>query len=234
MALPDGVSRDSIRAVYESLIGSGTSAQTTQGNVASGATDSGNPVKVGGVYNTTLPTLTNGQRGDVQLDVNGNLRTAITAFSQTITAGIGAVVTFPYATNAAATSRPFGTMPYKHNGASLDPDRKPSGASRIPSAAGTTNATVAKASAGDLWTITGTNASAAVKYLKFYNVASAPTVGTTAIVLTLALPVGAFRFNMAGHYFGTGIAYALTGLAADADTTALAAADILGLNVTYA
>jgi hypothetical protein len=42
------------------------------GDVASGATDSGNPVKVGGVYNSTPPTLTTGQRGDLQVDVNGN------------------------------------------------------------------------------------------------------------------------------------------------------------------
>lgn len=37
------------------------------GAVASGAADSGNPVKVGGVFNTTPATLTNGQRGDLQL-----------------------------------------------------------------------------------------------------------------------------------------------------------------------
>lgn len=43
------------------------------GNVASGTTDAGNPVKVGGRYNTTLPTLTNGQRGDLQLGVRGAL-----------------------------------------------------------------------------------------------------------------------------------------------------------------
>lgn len=33
--------------------------------VAAQATDSGNPVKVGGVYRSTPPTLTNGQRGDL-------------------------------------------------------------------------------------------------------------------------------------------------------------------------
>lgn len=44
------------------------------GNVASGATDSGNPVKVGGKYNSTPPTLTDGQRGDLQLDSAGNLK----------------------------------------------------------------------------------------------------------------------------------------------------------------
>jgi hypothetical protein len=38
------------------------------GNVAAGTGDSGNGVKVSGVFNTTVPTLTNGQRGDVQVD----------------------------------------------------------------------------------------------------------------------------------------------------------------------
>lgn len=50
---------------------SGGSGQI-QGGVASGATDSGNPVKTGGVYNTTPPTLTNGQRGDTQMDQQGD------------------------------------------------------------------------------------------------------------------------------------------------------------------
>ena len=45
----------------------------TGGGVASGATDSGNPIKVGGIYNSTAPTFTNGQRGDLQIDVKGNV-----------------------------------------------------------------------------------------------------------------------------------------------------------------
>lgn len=52
-------------------------AVTVTGNVASGATDSGNPVKTGGVYNTTLPTPSNGQRVDTQSDLNG--RTLVAA-----------------------------------------------------------------------------------------------------------------------------------------------------------
>lgn len=48
-----------------------TAAAEVVGNVAAGATDSGKPVKVGGVYNTTFPTLTNGQRGDTQLTARG-------------------------------------------------------------------------------------------------------------------------------------------------------------------
>lgn len=47
--------------------------QQIVGSVPAGTTDSGNGVKVSGVFNTTLPTLTTGQRGDVQLDSNGRL-----------------------------------------------------------------------------------------------------------------------------------------------------------------
>lgn len=47
--------------------------QQVQGNVATGATDSGNPLKIGGVFNTVPPTLTNAQRGDAQLDNRGSL-----------------------------------------------------------------------------------------------------------------------------------------------------------------
>lgn len=38
------------------------------GDVDAGSSDSGSPVKVGGVYNATLPTLTDADRGDIQLD----------------------------------------------------------------------------------------------------------------------------------------------------------------------
>lgn len=54
------------------LRGSATGGAFMQGNIASGVADSGNPVKMGGVNNTTAPTLTNGQRGDVQLGVRGS------------------------------------------------------------------------------------------------------------------------------------------------------------------
>lgn len=61
------------------------------GNVASGATDSGNPVKVGGVYNSTLPTLTNGKRGDLQVGTRGALNVQIMGPDSTTTVGTTAV-----------------------------------------------------------------------------------------------------------------------------------------------
>lgn len=47
------------------------------GNVASGAADSGNPLKIGGRYNSTPPTLSDGNRADIQLDANGNLKVSL-------------------------------------------------------------------------------------------------------------------------------------------------------------
>jgi hypothetical protein len=45
----------------------------TVGNVASAATDSGNPVKIGGIFNTTQPTVTTGQRVNLQATNRGAL-----------------------------------------------------------------------------------------------------------------------------------------------------------------
>lgn len=51
--------------------------EVVTGNVASGSVDSGNPVKVGGKYNLTAPTLLDGNRGDLQVDSRGNLHVAL-------------------------------------------------------------------------------------------------------------------------------------------------------------
>ena len=108
--------------------------------------------------------------------------------------------------------------------------------SRLLSAAATTNGTSVKTTAGTIYGITLYNASGANKFLKFYNKASAPTVGTDVPILTYLLPPAATFFidRSSGIYFSTGIAYAITGLAAEAATTAVAAADILCLNIEYA
>ena len=108
-------------------------------------------------------------------------------------------------------------------------------ASRLPSAAASVNATLVRAGAGRVFMVNGNNAKASVVYLKFYDKATAPTVGTDVPVLTLAIPASApFQFDLGGFQFSLGIGYGLTTDAADAGTTALLAADVLGLNVLYA
>ena len=108
---------------------------------------------------------------------------------------------------------------------------------RLPSAAATTNATVVKASAGRVYKIDGYNAAAAVRYIKLYDKATAPTVGTDTPVVTLAIGPSSridLDIGLIGEYFAAGISYALTTGAPDADTGALTLADIVGLNIWYA
>jgi len=45
------------------------------GAIAHDAADSGNPIKIGGKYNAADETLDDGDRGDLQLDINGYLKT---------------------------------------------------------------------------------------------------------------------------------------------------------------
>jgi hypothetical protein len=49
--------------------------QFVVGNVASGSADSGNGVKVSGVYTTAVPAITNGQRSDIHTDSRGAMLT---------------------------------------------------------------------------------------------------------------------------------------------------------------
>lgn len=99
--------------------------------------------------------------------------------------------------------------------------------------AATTNATSVKASAGNLFSMYLINNSAAVKYFKFYNKASAPTVGTDTPVAVIGIPASGNNFVMDGNTwvwprFSTGIAFAITGAVTDADTTAVAVNDVSG------
>jgi len=88
-----------------------------------------------------------------------------------------------------------------------------------------TNASAPKTSAGNLFEVTVSNPTATPIYVKFYNKASAPTVGTDVPVLTLAVPATAagvgektYNFGAIGKRFTTGIAMAATAAAAATDT----------------
>lgn len=97
--------------------------------------------------------------------------------------------------------------------------------------AASTNGTSVKASAGVVYGIIAFNLNAAVRYLKIYNKASAPTVGTDTPVMTVPIPAATtgagFSFNVpCGFDLSTGLAFALTTAAATADTGAVAASEI--------
>ena len=105
--------------------------------------------------------------------------------------------------------------------------------------AASTNASTVKAGAGNLYSIHAINTNAsAVRYLKLYNLAANPTVGTSIPVATFAIPGNSqgagftITFSM-GPNFSTGIALAITAGVADNDTTAILANEVT-VTLTYA
>lgn len=96
--------------------------------------------------------------------------------------------------------------------------------------AASTNATLTKNAAGSVYNIQAFNNGATIGYLKFYNKASSPTVGTDTPVTTILIPANSSSLGAGAvislpvpKNFSTGIAWALTANVADSDTTAVAA-----------
>lgn len=114
---------------------------TTNGNVASGATDSGNPTKVGGRYNATAPTFTDGQRGDLQLSSKGEVLGAVSnLLTSTSPASVSAAGD---ATNASTTGLFVNSKGMLYNGATID--RQYSGSGSAAAGAGLGAAAVEEA-----------------------------------------------------------------------------------------
>ena len=143
------------------------------------------------------------------------LTTEITAGRGSIAAGQGLPV------NVTST---LSTIPYLTPSISYGAT---AGATRLSDA--TTNAVLVKASAGAISHIFASNTTAAWKFVKFYNKATAPVVGTDAPLFVIGIPpndtltiplVMQLRFSL-------GIGFAITGGAATTDVTATAAGDVL-------
>lgn len=182
-------------------IASNQSAVIVGGSAASGASNTGNPAKIGGSFNTTQPTVTNGQVVDAQFTARGAaiVATGVDAFNVVPQAGISGGATYYHLDSAA-----------------------------------TTNATVVKNAAGMLYNYTISNANAAQRYFKLYDVSSAPTAGSGTIVYTIGVPAngiatGSFPTGMA---FTTGISFVTVTTLADGGSTAVAAHD-LSIDLAY-
>lgn len=227
-ALGQGTMAQSLRVV----LASDHSTVAVGGAGAAGAGAVGNPVRVGGVYKLIMPTLSDGQSGDASLSVNSAL------FNNPIfgnnAAAAGATTAVALATNSTAAAQIVNAVSRKFNGTSLSHDAMPNATKILPSAAASTNADFIKAAPGNLHVISCFNAAASVRYIKVHNKTSAPTVGTDTPAMVIAVPPGAFNQNFNGHFFATGLAFALTTGAALLDTGSLTAADIVGLTFTYA
>lgn len=180
-----------------------------------------------GVGSATIPS---GTQGMYQVDVAGfryfrivalaavTGSAVVTMVGSEMTGIIGLDMPLPAGTNSlgtvtanqAVTASP-GTTPVAVNSAA------------------TTNGAVSKATAGQLINCVANNASVAAKYVRFYNKATAPTVGTDVPIVVITVPASASKeieFGSVGKRFTTGIGYSITGGATATDATAVAAGDV--------
>jgi len=94
--------------------------------------------------------------------------------------------------------------------------------------AASTNGTNVKGSAGVLYGILACNLNASARYIKLYDKATTPTVGTDTPVLTMLLPPSNGGFVLSfpvGISFSNGIGFGLTTGIADADTGSVSASE---------
>lgn len=215
------------------------SALPTGSNVIGAVTQSGT-WNIGSI--TTLPALPTGSNTIGNVGVNGTVTVATHAVTYPSSRQNGAISTssenlLPVCgLDAGGTWRALLVDTVASGSAALltKSARKPT-PYKLNSAA-TTNATSVAATANTLllgYYISNTNSS--VRYVKFYNKASAPTVGTDTPVLVLAVPgSGAANVSFpAGINFTTGLAFATTTGAADSDTGAVALNEVI-VNLVYA
>lgn len=220
--------------------------QSASGTPLATAVGQTNTQSAAGTAATTLTGVQGGGAGSLPIIAN---------LSQLAGIALGAPSTYGTApisgalvpgVNAFITNTPNVLIPSNQNtigGISATPQGYGvSSFSRLPSSAASTNAAVAKNGGGRVYKIIACNTTTTPARIKFYDIASAPAPGTTAVKFTRPLPAAAAAggLNCAsydagdiGWSFSTGISYALTTGAADNDTTAVAAGAITDLSVEY-
>jgi hypothetical protein len=103
--------------------------------------------------------------------------------------------------------------------------------------ANTNNATVLKASSGQLYSIQVFNLNAAARYIKFYNKATTPDPTADTVIKSILIPgntagAGVVISWPSGVAFATGIAYAVVTDVGDTGNTSVAANEII-VNIDY-
>lgn len=195
---------------YSKVVVSGGSASGASsvvvGNAASGAADSGNPVKVGGVFVSVPASLGDGARSNLLVDSRGNLSTlvkgsTVTGVDGVLNTALTSVTAFSsgFAANAVM---PLATVGYNFNGSTLDRPRgdtagtyavdAPSTAAAVsltPNAsAAVASANTLKGSAGNLYRL-NVVAGASAGYIMVFDATAAPADG--AVTPKWVMPIAA-------------------------------------------
>lgn len=236
--------------------GTGTFNTSDSNAISQGSTTSGEKgfLELGAVT-TNAPSYTTAQSSPLSLDTSGLLRVSIKDTPQNtnafkvdgsaVTQPVSGTVTVGNATLAVTESGTWTVQP--GNTANTTPwlmsQQAATSGGATPGkliSAASTNSTNIKASAGQIYMLTASNTGSAPRYLKVYDKASAPTVGTDTPKFTFLLPTASTAANGAGSnipipdcgiVFTLGIGIAITTGVADSDTGAVGANEVV---VNYA
>lgn len=159
------------------------------GGIASDAADSGNPVKVGLKVNVTSPTFTDGDRADMQGDINGYLKNREQYVDQFVdnTNGVAAFCIKPLA------SATYSLTTFSNWGANT-----------------TLNV---KATTGNVFSLYAYQTNAAARFEQLHNTATTPSASAVPVFSFLVVAsgdklIGSDFFGPNGYNFSTGIAFA--------------------------
>jgi hypothetical protein len=218
-----------------------SSAPTTAVTAAAASQADGHSVNIGALADADTASTLTGLLKKVKALLNGGLPAALGAQGALRVEGVASGTSIPVDLSAAipAGTNAIGTV-QPGNTANTTPwlvTQTPATAGGLTTfhlvGAASTNATVVKNSAGQLYGYYIFNANAAMRKVAFHNTASTPTAGAS-VFFTLCIP-GASGANVAlpsGIAFSSGIAITTVTGFADSDATAIASTD-LNINLFY-
>lgn len=221
----------------------GTTIDTNSGSKSAGtqrmvlATDQP-ALTTAGLISTKIDQTTLGTTNNVSVSASTGAGTSAlikddTAFGDGVTSGIEAVAVRVY--NGTNYDRQTGSAT-RGTDVTIKPSTFDNSLSKSKTVcAASTNATSVKGSAGKVYKYRIFNSDTVGYWVKFYNKATAPTVGSDTPVETCWVPAGGGYIvdSSTGDPYTTGIAFATTLLATDADTTVVTNANKLVVNLHY-
>lgn len=192
-------------------LGGNVFQQVTTGALSATITSGTQSIFLAGVGAFTKVRITGlaAMTGTATITIRGVDGNSMVALDGPIPAGSAAIGSVTVASGAVTVSGTATTTPVTPTAYSL-------------TTTASTNGANIKNAAGGLYEVTVSNVTATPIFVKFYNKASAPTVGTDVPILTIAAAANStvsLQFGATGKRFSTGISIAATGVITAADAT---------------
>lgn len=202
---------------------SGATGEAAVGGLtAAGASDAGNPVKVGGKYNSTKPTYTDGNRGDAQMSASGALVVALGMTGASAADGSSNTIAQPQSVSGGTAHTGLGNLGVVNsifNGTTWDRWRSggvlgmagvvdqasPSGGWSFSNITTSTTTTVKSGAGRFRRLIVGIDGTVASSVAIYDNTAAS---GTTIATINTLSAVGVYEFDI---QFSTGLTVVTTG-----------------------